>query len=218
MQIEYVDHMGSDLMVANVARVSMDKYHDVFDESDAKLIKYLAVNGHWSPLSHPKIQVRITLPVFVARQWEKHRVGVVRGYDIFDQNEVSRRYVDSDPTFFHPKTWRKRPEKSIKQGSGSDLTTAMQRAASDIYEGAICRAESDYKALLAMNVAPEQARIILPQAMYTMWIETGSLVYWARVYNLRVDPHAQREIQDLAKQLDPIIRLLFPVSWGALVD
>lgn len=110
MKADLLDCMGSDLMVANVARVSMGKWHDEFDdESDTKLINYLAVNQHWSPFSHPKAQFRLHLPVFVARQWEKHRIGAVRGYDVYDQNEISRRYVDDDPLFWKPDVWRSRP-------------------------------------------------------------------------------------------------------------
>lgn len=219
MKIEYVDHMGDDLMVANVARVSMDKWHDTFEEgNDDRLIKYLVRENHWSPLSHPKIQLRIILPIFVARQFEKHRVGCIRGYDIYDQNEVSRRYVDTEPEFFVPTSWRSRPEGNIKQGSGEDLEPRTMYKVEQAYNNAVEACSRAYRAMLDWGVAPEQARMVLPQSMYTSWIETGSLLYWSRVYKLRTDPHAQKEIQDLATQLHFIMQSLFPVSWSELVN
>lgn len=217
MKAELLEVFGNDLMVSNVARVSMDKHHESFTDGDAKLIQYLATHDHWSPFAHPKVQLRLTLPIFVARQWEKHRVGAVRGYDIYDQSEVSRRYVDSDPEFFTPETWRARPEGNIKQGSGGALPPEPSMMAGTIYWKAIIYAEWAYKALLTSGVAPEQARMVLPQSMYTTWVETASLAYWARVCNLRLDAHAQVEIQDLAKQVAELIQPHFPVSWSALV-
>lgn len=204
-------------MVVNSARVSMSKHHDVFDpEKDTKLISYCAKHNHWSVFSHAKIQIRLTLPIFVARQWEKHRIGAVRGYDIYDQNEISRRYVDDEPTFFFPDEWRSRPDGSIKQGSGEPLPEMTQVVVSGIYGNAIGACQYAYEEMLRHGVAPEMARMVLPQSMFTQWVETGSLIYWARVYNLRVDAHAQKEIQDLAKMAGELIAPLFPVSWPAL--
>jgi len=214
MKAEYMTHMGDDLMVANVARVSMGKRHETFEEGDARLIHYLASNGHWSPFSHPKVQLRLAMPIFVARQWEKHRVGVTRGYELFDQNEISRRYVSDDPEFYTPEKWRAKPEGSIKQGSGCNL--ANQTAARDLYAWGLETALACYKTMLAGGVAPEQARMILPQSMYTQWVETGSLMYWSRLCLQRLDTHAQYEIRHLAQQVDGILRELFPVSWLAL--
>lgn len=218
MKIEYIDHMGTDLMVANVARVSMDKWHDKFEEgNDDRLIKYLAREKHILPFGHPKIQLRMTLPIFVARQFERHRVGTVRGYELFDQNEISRRYVDKEPEFFTPTSWRSRPDGNIKQGSGEDLDRSTTYKAEQYYNNVIEICKRSYETLLAWGVAPEQARMILPQSMMTSWVETGSLLYWSRVYKLRTDSHAQKEIQDLAAQLYDIIEPLFPVSWPELV-
>jgi thymidylate synthase (FAD) len=209
MKIEYLDHMGSDLTVVNAARVSLAKYKEAMDQSDEKLIRYLAEHNHWTPAGQPQIQVRIAAPIFVARQWFRSNVGCVR-------NEQSRRYIDSEPTFFTPPEWRSRPEGSIKQGSGEVLDTRKQYRANQAYEAGVYAAEQAYKALLEWGVAPEQARMVLPQSMYTEWVETGSLAYFARVWGLRVDSHAQGEIQELASMLDPIIRPLFPISWEAL--
>jgi thymidylate synthase (FAD) len=196
-------------MVANSARVSMDKYHEVFDESDERLIQYLAKNDHWTPFGHPQIQMRIKTPIFVARQWYRSVVGVAR-------NEVSRRYVDSDPEFFSPKMWRERPDENIKQGSGGALDLEEQIACSRAYGHAVGVCQAAYDRLLREGVAPEQARMVLPQSMMTTWIETGSLAYWARVCNLRIDAHAQVEIQDLARKVSDQIAPHFPVSWAAL--
>lgn len=217
MTAEVLDVMGDDLMVVNVARVSMAKHHKVFNqEADTKLINYCAKHGHWSVFSHPKVQLRLTLPVFVARQWEKHRIGAVRGYDIYDQNEVSRRYVDDEPTFLFPEKWRARPDGSIKQGSGEPLPETVQVVLAGTYGRAVGACQYAYREMLNLGVAPEMARLVLPQSMFTQWVETGSLVYWSRVYNLRVDAHAQQEIQDLARKVGALIAPLFPVSWPAL--
>jgi len=218
VKAELVAVFGDDNMVCDAARVSMDKRADQYlPEQNERLIKYLVKNDHWSPLSHPKAQFRLSLPIFVARQWEKHRVGVVRGYDIFDQNEISRRYVDSAPDFFEPDTWRARPEESIKQGSGEALDVRVQYKCQQTYKNAIHACEKAYEALLAWDVAPEQARMVLPQSMMTQWVETGSLSYWARLCNLRLDSHAQKEIGVLSQQVSEQMAKVFPVSWRALV-
>lgn len=219
MKATLLGTFGDDLMVVNAARVSMAKHHDTFDpESDTKLIRYLAREGHWTPFSHPKAMFRVELPIFVARQWEKHRIGAVRGYDIYDQNEVSRRYVDDEPTFFVPDQWRSRPDGSIKQGSGEPLPPNKQDICNWTVEKAHTQALESYNYLMACNVAPEQARMVLPQSMYTTWVETGSLAYWARLCNLRINAHAQREIFDLTTQVYDQMAKVFPISWAELMD
>lgn len=219
MKAEILAVFGNDLTVVNAARVSMDKWHAEFDfESDTRLIDYLAREGHWSPFSHPKATFMITAPIFVARQWEKHRVGCVRGYDIYDQNEMSRRYVDDEPEFFVPSEWRSRPDGNIKQGSGQELDRISSAACKFDLESIHIHAVDTYNALLKRGVAPEQARMVLPQTMYTQWVETGSLAYWHRLCNLRMDAHAQREINDLACQVSEQMETAFPVSWAALME
>ena len=206
--VELIDHMGDDLMVVNAARVSMAKEHDEFDwETDPKLIRYLAKHKHWTPFSHPQVQLRIKMPIFVARQWFKHMVG-------FTRNEVSRRYVDDAPEFHIPAVWRGRAP-SVKQGSSDEpvvLPLWLAERVIDFYD----RAENLYDALLENNVCPEQARMVLPQSMYTEFIETGSLAAYARLASLRLDPHAQKEIQLYAGTVDSILSAFFPVSWEAL--
>lgn len=226
MKVEYVDHMGTDLTVCNAARVSFDKesewdHHDdglyaqpFLSERDAKLIKYLADHNHWSPFAHTSIQLRVKAPIFVARQLVKHQVGGV-------WNEVSRRYVDSEPEFWFPNTWRGRPEGSMKQGSSGVVEVIMNAddegvPVDDQARWLCAEALACYNRMLDGGVAPEQARMILPQNMMTEWYWTGSLMFFARVCKLRRDPHAQAETSEIAEQISNIVAPLFPVSWEAL--
>lgn len=208
IRAEYIDHMGDDNRVTDAARVSFDKSAENFsDEANERLIHYLARNGHFTPFCHPQITLRETVPIFVARQRFKHQIGFV-------VNEVSRRYVDDTPQFYFPDVWRSRPEKSIKQGSGGEHVNS--RAWTAVAEKLADDALTAYETMIRDGVAPEQARMILPQSMVTSYFVTGSLTAFARAYKLRIDSHAQKEIQTLAQQWDAIIRPLFPVSWEAL--
>ena len=215
MKAEYINHMGDDLLVVNAARVSFNKEVGTMSTKDSKLLNYLAKHNHWTPFSHPQICMRETVPIFVARQRFKHMVG-------FTYNEVSRRYVDDEPSFYTPDTWRSRPEGSVKQGSGSDAVAELGDAfgpigeTSGIYQSFLEDAESLYQLMLSNDIAPEQARIVLPQSMYTSYYVTGSLAAWARAYRQRIEHGAQKEIQDLAKQWDKVIAPLFPESWAVL--
>ena len=218
MQAKLLATFGDDLMVVNTARVSMSKRHKSFDpDSDTSLIRYLAREGHWSTFSHPKAQFSVHMPIFTARQWEKHRVGSTRAYDIYDHNEVSRRYIDSEPEFYAPEVWRSRPAGNIKQGSGAPLPDNEQSGCRWILTSAYNDAKTAYRDLLDSGVAPEQARMVLPQSMYTTWIETGSLYYWSRLCLLRLDDHAQQEIRMITRQIYDAMAEAFPVSWNALM-
>ena len=209
MKAEYISHMGDDRTVVDAARVSFDKASQLGEEvADTKLIKYLATHGHWTPFSHPQITMRYTVPIFVARQEFKHIVG-------FTRNEVSRRYVDDTPEFYMPDSWRSRPEGSVKQGSGSELMDSEYWHGH--YLNLMSKCLSTYKSMLLDGMAPEMARMVLPQSMYTSYYITGSLAAFARMVKQRTDPHAQVEIQDLAKMVAQVIEPLFPVSWEALV-
>jgi thymidylate synthase (FAD) len=210
MKAEYISHMGSDTTVVNAARVSFDKEVEQFDEKkDARLITYLAVHNHWTPFSHPQITLRYTVPIFVARQEFKHIIG-------FTRNELSRRYVDEVPDFYIPKSWRSRPEGSVKQGSGGDMESQNEWECKYI-QGFMQMLEL-YKTMIAKGIAPEQARMVLPQSMYTSYYVTGSLSAFARMYKQRINSDAQVEIQELAKHVGEIIEPLFPVSWAALTE
>lgn len=232
MRCELIDYMGDDLRVVNAARVSFDKEADWewegeggigperkphLSEKDVKLLSYLAKHGHWTPFSHVMVTMRETVPIFVARQRFKHMVG-------FTYNEVSRRYVDDEPTFFEPPNrgpyhgWRKRAENK-KQGSSdevADLNPFSQEAVGEYTRYAL----KVYNSLLSDGVAPEQARMVLPQSMYTSYYVTGSLAAWARAYKLRSDEHSQKEIRDLAEQWYGIIGSIVPLkhSWAALTQ
>jgi len=227
MKAEYISHMGDDLTVVNAARVSFDKASQFVNEGreapdfpeddyseelqisqgDTKLISYLAKHGHWTPFSHPQITMRYTVPIFIARQEFKHIVG-------FTRNEVSRRYVDDTPEFYVPEVWRSRPEGSVKQGSGGAHEYSGAWGAK--YEKYLSDALCWYSSMINDGIAPEQARMVLPQSMYTSYYITGSLAAFARMVKQRSDPHAQVEIQELAAMVDEVIRPLYPVSWEAL--
>lgn len=208
MNVDLVDHMGSDLTVVNAARVSFDKHKDVFNEDDIKLINYLAKHNHWTPFAHPQITFRVHVPFAVARQLFKHKIGGV-------ENEVSRRYVDNAPEFYYPEKWRGRA-KNVKQGSGADLEPGDQYLVDMAYETAMNEAAKAYKTMIKRGVCPEQARLVLPASTYTTWIWTASLSFWARVCKQRLDKHAQKETQMVAAQIDSHCRELFPISWRAL--
>jgi len=205
MNVDIVDSMGSDLTVVNAARVSFHKHHTEFTSGDEKLIAFLAKNGHWTPFGHPQMQFRITAPIFVARQLVKHQIGLV-------WNEVSRRYVESPPDFFIPSLWRNRAENK-KQGSGEGTIDIDNNEVVEYNQMAV----DFYKYLLEKGVAPEQARIILPQSMYTEWYWTGSLFAFARVCKLRMSPDAQEETKKIAEQISELAKTLFPISWKYLV-
>jgi thymidylate synthase (FAD) len=203
--------MGTDTLVVNAARVSFSKEASNYtEEQNVKLIRYLATHQHFTPFTHPQIVLREKVPIFVARQRFKHTVG-------FSYNEESRRYVSDDPDFFMPDGWRKAAENK-KQGSSEELIKAEEVDLDGMYAELVTHASTLYKAMITYGVAPEQARMVLPQSMFTEYYVTGSLAAFARAYRLRKDPHAQREIQDLAVRWDEVIRPLFPVSWSALVD
>lgn len=208
--VERLQMFGDDTMVVNAARVSFAKESHTFTEQDGKLITYLAKHKHVSPFFHPQIQFRIKMPIFVAREWFRHTVGLTR-------NEVSRRYVDSSPECYIPAedALRERDPR-VKQGSKPD-PVACSGEARLLVETVTKTATTAYEQLLKLNVAPEVARMILPQSMYTEFIETGSLAAYARIYSLRTDPHAQKEIHDYADAIGAFLETAFPVSWPALI-
>jgi thymidylate synthase (FAD) len=246
MEVHLIDKMGSDLSVVNSARVSFSKesklvdsdeespeseawygmtgqklYKQVLSARDQKLIRTLASEGHWTPFSHVQITMREKVPIFVARQRFKHMVG-------FTYNEVSRRYVDGAPEFFVPDAWRGRPTDNKKQGSSDEVIDFSGDAYIYMdedgpkpfmgYKQYLKIAEAIYNGMIKKGIAPEQARMVLPQSMYTTYYVTGSLAAWARAYKLRSDSHAQKEIQDLAKMWQDVIGSMEDLkhSWQAL--
>ena len=201
--VELIDQMGTDPTVVNAARVSYAGHKDEFDDRDERLIKYLAEHNHWSPFGHASMQFRIKAPVFVARQLVKHQVGLI-------WNEVSRRYVDYEPEFYHPEQWRGKPKDS-KQGSEGEVAVDQ-----GYYERLMNSMRVYYDLLLNSGVAPEMARMVLPQSMMTEWYWSGSLYAFARVCNLRCAKDTQLETQNIANQIDEITKQKFPISWKYL--
>lgn len=207
--IEIIEVFGNDLTVVNAARVSFAKESETFSDKDEKLVNYLAKHHHTSPFFHPQIRMRIKMPIFMAREWFRHTVG-------FSRNEVSRRYVDSAPELWIPaaKDLRAR-DTNLKQGS-KDTSIDDADAVSEELRVAGNTVLELYESLLARNVAPEIARVVLPQSMYTEFIETASLAAYARLVGLRTDPGAQKEIRLYADVVSALIEVFFPVSWKAL--
>jgi thymidylate synthase (FAD) len=216
----YIDHMGSDLSVVNAARVSFGKKSHceetrwvdmgdwcgdmpVVNDKDTKLIHYLAKHGHYSPFGHCFASFHIKAPIFVARQLVKH--------EYLRMNEISRRYVDSEPEFYEPDVWRGR-SKDKKQGSAGVVNLSGY---DDWTYNESCLAM--YNDLLSDGVAPEMARMVLPQSMYTEWYWSGSMDAFANMCNLRLKEDTQYETRLVAQQIDKVMGELYPVSWTALV-
>jgi len=210
-----IDSMGDDLRVSNAARVSFDKWKTEFDDKDERLISYLARHGHWTPFGHVMITMRLQMPIFTARQWIKSDKGCIRN-DNGVESEVSRRYVDSEPEFYVPEVFHKRPEGGIKQGAGEvhELSDMFTDHAEDQSQAALVM----YLSHIADGMAPEEARMFLPQNTMTTIVETGSLVYYARVCKLRMGHGAQGAVSQLASEVYDIASKIAPRSWAALME
>lgn len=242
MQALYLNHYLTDTDVANYARQSFAKLAENFtDEQNANLIKFLArgmatkdwdslvdeiginnsleerkalatylrnIPEHWVPFGHPHITLRMNAPVPIRVQCFKHKVGFV-------ESEESRRYISSTPTLYVPEEFRSTAE-TVKQGS------AGTHPYSDMWKGkyieTCANAILNYNNMIVNGVCPEQARFILPQGSEVNWVWTGSLYAFANFYNQRSDSHAQKEIQELAEQVNQIIAPLYPVAWSALTQ
>lgn len=215
--VDYIDHMGSDLRVANAARVSFDTMSDweldqlgrkVLKMKDKKLLNYLAKHNHWTPFAHPQITVRIRAPFPIRTQLFKHKVGFV-------ENEISRRYVKDMPSAYIP-FWRTAPQDGAKQGSHDFMDKETTEVLDEKYRELLSVSADFYQTALDSGTAPEQARFGLLCGHQTEWFWTGSLAGFARVCNQRSDPHAQWEVRMYAEAISAIIEPLFPISWKAL--
>ena len=215
MEVTYIDHMGSDLSVVNAARVSFGKKSDwlprvhtgevkQLSEKDTKLIKYLAKHKHLSPFGHAFASFHVKAPVFVARQLVKHK--------FLRWNEISRRYVDTEPAFYVPAVWRGRSADK-KQGSEGFVPLPVGYTA-DFYKSV----RGMYNHTLSMGVCPEQARMMLPQSLYTEWYWSGSLDAFAAMCKLRCASDTQYESRVVADQISDKMGELFPVSWKELTE
>jgi len=209
--VEYKDHMGTDMSVVDAARVSFHKESTNYDDvSNEKLIHFLAKEHHELPFAHTSIQLRIKSSISIARQFGKHQVG-------FSWNEVSRRYVTDEPEFYIPAEWRGKPINK-KQGSSKYEDENSIDWLTHNYKSAIKAAYDTYLDMIKLNVAPELARLVLPQSMMTEWIWTGSLLGYARVYKLRTGPDSQYESQYIAHKIGEVCEKLFPISWKVLTS
>ena len=209
IQVTLVDHMGSDLSVVNAARVSFNKHVEFMSSGDTKLIGYLARHKHFSPFNHAFITMRVKAPIFVARQLVKHK--------FMPWNEVSRRYVDEEPEYYFPDYWRAKAD-NVKQGSSDRSIRVTDDDGYNIVEHSTHCANELYKDLLYQGVAPEQARMVLPQNTMTEWIWSGTLGAYCDMLRLRLDPHTQYESRIVAEKIHEIIKPLFPVSVSALLE
>jgi thymidylate synthase (FAD) len=214
----YENHMGSDLSVVNAARVSFGKKSawnwskelesgtgngNTLKAGDTKLINYLAKHGHISPFGHCFASFHVKAPIFVARQLVKHK--------FLRWNEISRRYVDDEPEFYTPDVWRGRSADK-KQGSEGAVNPEYNPQYLD------SKIKFAYLQALDMGVAPEQARMLLPQSTLTEWIWSGSLDAFADMCRLRCKSDTQYETRIVADQINEIMKPLFPVSWEALLN
>ena len=216
IEVTYVDHMGDDLSVVNAARVSFGKKSDymprvhmgepkVLQYKDDRLIKYLAKHKHKSPFNHTFTTFHVKAPIFVARQLVKH--------EYMPWNEISRRYVDEEPEFYQPDVWRGRSADK-KQGS-SDKRIKVDSGFLDNFNQNV---GWWYEHLLEQGVAPEQARMVLPQSMMTEWYWSGTLFAFAKMCSLRLKSDTQEETQLVAQKVALTMAKIYPVSWDALME
>lgn len=230
IEVTYIDHMGNDLSVVNAARVSFGKKSKlecidmvkgkfVLNNKDQKLINYLAKYKHKSPFNHSFVTFHVKAPIFVARQLVKH--------EYMPWNEISRRYVDDEPELYIPDTWRGRSADK-KQGSDgvvdlsaikdTDHNTAI--LGSGTLEGHVIEISEwlceTYRLLVSKGVAPEQARMVLPQSTMTEWYWSGTLYAFAKMCQLRCAKDTQQESREVAMQVSEYMEKLYPVSWDAL--
>lgn len=211
MSVKLINVAGGDISIVNSARVSFAKEVEEISQSDEKLIRYLAKHQHMTPFRHNFIQLRCSVPLFLARQLMKHQAGLT-------WNEVSRRYVDDMPEFYDigPRGWRSRPDKSIKQGSG-DIHPASEQH-NIAAKGLLRHAIEVYELMIDDGIAPELARSVLPQSMMVDFIWSGNLLAFAHVYNLRAGEGAQEEAKQFAYLLSKAIEPEFPIGWKALTQ
>ena len=201
-RVDYVNHMGTDLTVVNSARVSFGVEKEELDARDKKLINYLIKHRHTSTLEHCTITFRIKVPLYIRSQHHRHRT--------WSYNEISRRYVDSDPEFYQVDSWRGRAENK-KQGSSDEAIEYNLGSTLEFVK-------TTYQNMLKAGIAPEMARMVLPQNLYTEWFWSGTLMAFARVCNLRCKSDTQWETQLVAGMIDIQAKEKFPASWKALRD
>ncbi|AGV99240.1 thymidylate synthase [Pectobacterium phage PM1] len=212
INIELIDHMGNDLTTVNAARVSYGAWSTNFGDRDAALVEFLAEHKHVTPFRHAQITLRCKGPIFLVRQLGKHQTG-------FSWNELSRRYKDGDAIeveCYVPEIVLGRPSNLMKE-TAQPLPDSDCENAQEFITRVNNQAIANYEILLRNGVAPEQARMVLPQSMLTEWIWTGSLFGWASLYRQRSKLNAQLEARIFSEKLDAIMSELFPICWKALI-
>lgn len=198
-KVELLSHFGDDLMVANCARVSYGKEKDIFDEKDEKLLKFLADHNHIAPFFHPKLQFRLTVPIYVERQLTKTSVGVALNQELdIEINSISGRYVDFSDSYTRINTWRKQ---STSSKQGSEGVVENQNLCDSIEDNVISFCKQAYEILINAGVSKEQARTILPLNLNTTFIWTGSLYALLRLASLRLKPDTQVETREVVQDM-----------------
>ncbi len=205
-----IDKLGNDLTVVNSARVSFGKRKEKFDESDRKLVKYLAKHKHWSPFRHLMVQFHVKAPEFVMRQWYKHVVGIettsTSSAKDHAWNEISGRYVPVTD-FYSPNNWRRQSEDNKQASEGS---IDNQDAANNVFTEVMQHVLNSYEKLLELGVAKEQARMILPLNQYTEVYWTASFQAIMNFIDLRDEATAQWEIREYAKAMKEMMLEIYP--------
>ena len=196
MKVELLETMGNDLMVVNVARVSYGKWSNEINDKDTKLLKYLYDHKHVSPWKHPQLQFRITCPIFVERQLFKHQIGM-------SANSISGRYVDFSESFWELKTLRKQSIDS-KQGSSNELLSDTEIL--NQWNDTINMAQNTYNNMVKKGVAKEIARTVLPLALNTTFIWTGSVLSYLHLFELRLKTDAQEETRIVVQNILDLLR------------
>lgn len=198
--VVYVDHMGNDKRAVDSARVSLDSddyTSNELTEKDVKLLDFLVKHKHTSPFEHSTLSVCVKVPLFVRSQIMRHRT--------FSFNEISRRYTSSNIEFYVPAEFNKQATKNLQCS-----TDEIVQGVSNLYEDAIMNAFESYNELLRAGVSRETARGILPQCLYTRFYMSGNLLNWYKFLKLRLDEHAQKEVQAVAKAVLTILLDKFP--------
>ena len=205
--IRLVDFMGGDNRVVSSARVSFGAVSKG-EEQDKRLIKYLLEHAHHTPFEHCYFQFHICCPIFLARQWMRHRWG--------SYNEVSARYTQVKDEFYIPSQFRGQDTKN-KQGS-VPTSSLDQKALIKLYEDSVEASYAAYKKLIDAGVAREMARGVLPVCQYTQFYWSVNARSLLNFLSLRTDKHAQWEIRVYADAIAKIFQEKMPWSWEAFEE
>jgi thymidylate synthase (FAD) len=208
-----------DLAEVNAARASFGKSKTELDEKDVGLVNFLADAKpvpHTSPFRHNHVTLEVYAPLPVARQWWRHVVGAPTTEEGTPWSELSRRYVRGGVEYHIPEQFRKAPENS-KQGSGGPIDDRTNDFARSLLTDVCDAAVSGYEQMLNLGIAAEQARLVLPQGVYTSWRWSPSVQALASFLEHRLAPDAQWEIRQYANAVLELTKPIFPLALEALV-